>query len=62
VQPRAHDVRLAPRLPDPLVGDAATSQPSTNTLCAAIYPLEKYRDALVHATQAERAGKVLFAW
>jgi NADPH:quinone reductase-like Zn-dependent oxidoreductase len=29
---------------------------------AATYPLEKYQDALVHATQAERAGKVLFAW
>ncbi|MFI6362141.1 zinc-dependent alcohol dehydrogenase family protein [Nocardia sp. NPDC050630] len=29
---------------------------------AAAYPLEKYRDALVHATQADRVGKVLFAW
>lgn len=28
----------------------------------ATYPLEKYRDALAHATAAERAGKVLFAW
>jgi NADPH:quinone reductase-like Zn-dependent oxidoreductase len=29
---------------------------------AATYPLEKYEDALVHATQADRVGKVLFAW
>ncbi|WP_229740400.1 zinc-dependent alcohol dehydrogenase family protein [Nocardia rhizosphaerihabitans] len=29
---------------------------------AATYPLEEYQDALVHATQADRVGKVLFAW
>jgi NADPH:quinone reductase-like Zn-dependent oxidoreductase len=29
---------------------------------AATYPLEQYRDALVHSAQAGRAGKVLFAW
>jgi NADPH:quinone reductase-like Zn-dependent oxidoreductase len=29
---------------------------------AAAYPLAKYQDALVHATQADRVGKVLFAW
>ncbi|MGH9010094.1 MAG: zinc-dependent alcohol dehydrogenase family protein [Acidimicrobiia bacterium] len=29
---------------------------------AATYPLEQYRDALAHAAQTERAGKVLFAW
>ncbi|TQC42748.1 trans-2-enoyl-CoA reductase [Rhodococcus sp. WS4] len=29
---------------------------------AAAYPLEKYQDALIHATQADRVGKVLFAW
>jgi NADPH:quinone reductase-like Zn-dependent oxidoreductase len=29
---------------------------------AATYPLEQYREALVHSAQAGRAGKVLFAW
>jgi NADPH:quinone reductase-like Zn-dependent oxidoreductase len=29
---------------------------------AATYPLEQYRDALVHATKGEGAGKVLFTW
>jgi len=29
---------------------------------AAAYPLEKYQDALIHATRADRVGKVLFAW
>ncbi|WP_327097536.1 zinc-dependent alcohol dehydrogenase family protein [Nocardia vinacea] len=29
---------------------------------AATYPLEKYQDALVHATQPDRVGKVLFTW
>ena len=40
-----------------LVADGALRAP-----VAATYPLEQYRDALVHATQAGRAGKVLFAW
>jgi NADPH:quinone reductase-like Zn-dependent oxidoreductase len=29
---------------------------------AATYPLEKYDDALAHATEPDRVGKVLFAW
>ncbi len=29
---------------------------------AATYPLEQYRDAVAHAVQTGRAGKVLFAW
>lgn len=29
---------------------------------AAAYPLEQYRDAVAHAVQTGRAGKVLFAW
>lgn len=29
---------------------------------AATYPLEKYQDALDHATRADRVGKVLFTW
>jgi NADPH:quinone reductase-like Zn-dependent oxidoreductase len=29
---------------------------------AATYPLEEYHDALVHATRANGAGKVLFVW
>ena len=29
---------------------------------AATYPLEKYQDALAHATRTQGAGKVLFAW
>jgi NADPH:quinone reductase-like Zn-dependent oxidoreductase len=29
---------------------------------AASYPLEKYQDAIAHAMDAGRAGKVLFAW
>jgi len=29
---------------------------------AATYPLERYQEALVHATQTGRSGKVLFTW
>jgi NADPH:quinone reductase-like Zn-dependent oxidoreductase len=41
----------------PLVADGTLWAP-----VAATYPLEKYQDALVHATQPDRVGKVLFAW
>lgn len=44
------------RLAD-LVADGALQVP-----IAATYSLEKHRDALSHATQADRVGKVLFAW
>lgn len=32
------------------------------TPVAATYPLERYQEALAHATKADRAGKVLFVW
>lgn len=41
----------------PLVADGTLRAP-----VAATYPLEKFQDALVHATQPDGAGKVLFAW
>lgn len=55
----------APR--DELVGAyarlaALVTEGTLSVPIAATYPLEKYQDALVHATQADRVGKVLFAW
>jgi NADPH:quinone reductase-like Zn-dependent oxidoreductase len=41
---------------------ALVSEGALQVPIAATYPLEKYEDALVHATQADRVGKVLFAW
>jgi NADPH:quinone reductase-like Zn-dependent oxidoreductase len=40
---------------------ALVSEGALRVPIAATYPLEKYEDALVHATQADRVGKVLFA-
>jgi NADPH:quinone reductase-like Zn-dependent oxidoreductase len=54
--PRAEIVAAYSRLAG-LVADGVLRSP-----VAATYPLGQYRDALAHAAQAGRAGKVLFAW
>jgi NADPH:quinone reductase-like Zn-dependent oxidoreductase len=54
--PREEIAASYARLAD-LVADGTLRAP-----VAATYPLERYEDALAHATSADRAGKVLFAW
>jgi NADPH:quinone reductase-like Zn-dependent oxidoreductase len=54
--PRAEIAAAYDRLAG-LVADGTLQTP-----VAATYPLEQFRNALAHAAQAGRAGKVLFAW